>query len=149
MPFHGEDAHLQKRCISKRSRRRKGVLASLAQDAETRAFCYRNAAVRKEDQSDEILRFVEHWERRTGHLPDEPPRAEQALRLTSMREVIYLNRSLPHCPSGIAGYGVVNLRWLPPRQPDQNCVDVYSEFDHPHWTYRQAQKGEICRKRIL
>jgi len=71
IPFHGEDALLQKHYVSKRSRRQKGVLAFLAQDAEKRVFCYGNAAVRKEDQHDEILRFVEYWKHRTGHLPEE------------------------------------------------------------------------------
>lgn len=61
IPFHGEDALLQKHYVSKRSRRQKGVLAFLAQDADKRVFCYGNAAVRKEDQNDEILRFVEYW----------------------------------------------------------------------------------------
>jgi hypothetical protein len=71
IPFHGEDALLQKHCVSKRSRRQKGVLAFLAQDADKRVFCYGNAAVRKEDQNDEILRFVEYWKAHTGRLPEE------------------------------------------------------------------------------
>jgi hypothetical protein len=71
IPFHGEDALLQKHYISKRSRRQKGILAFLAQDADKRVFCYANAAVRKETQNDEILRFVEYWKQRTGHLPEE------------------------------------------------------------------------------
>jgi hypothetical protein len=71
IPFHGQDALLQKHYISKRSRRQKGVLAFLAQDADKRVFCYANAAVRKENQNDEILRFVEYWKQRTGHLPEE------------------------------------------------------------------------------
>lgn len=71
IPFHGEDALLQKHYVSKRSRRQKGVLAFLAQDAGKRVFCYANAAVRKEDQNDEILRFIEYWRQRTGHLPEE------------------------------------------------------------------------------
>jgi hypothetical protein len=71
IPFHGEDALLQKHYISKRSRRQKGVLAFLAQDAGKRVFCYVNAAVRKERQNDEVLRFVEYWQERTGRLPEE------------------------------------------------------------------------------
>jgi hypothetical protein len=71
IPFHGEDALLQKHYVSKRSRRQKGVLAFLAQDADKRVFCYGNAAVRKEDQNDEILRFVEYWKAHTGRLPEE------------------------------------------------------------------------------
>lgn len=71
IPFHGEDALIEKHYVSKRSRRQKGVLAFLAQDAERRVFCYANAELRKADQADEILRFVEFWQARTGGLPKE------------------------------------------------------------------------------
>ena len=71
VPFHGKDALLEKHYVSKRSRRQKGVLAFLAQDADTRVFCYANAGVRKNEQNDEILAFVDFWKQRTGHLPEE------------------------------------------------------------------------------
>jgi hypothetical protein len=71
IPFHGEDALVEKHYVSKRSRRQKGVLAFLAQDAERRVFCYANAGIRKADQADEVLRFVEFWRQRTGTLPQE------------------------------------------------------------------------------
>jgi hypothetical protein len=71
IPYHGDDAMNQKHYVSKRSRRQKGVLAFLAQDAETRVFCYGNAGIRKEDQNDEILRFVKFWKQRTGKVPEE------------------------------------------------------------------------------
>jgi hypothetical protein len=71
IPFHGEDALVQKHYVSKRSRRQKGVLAFVAQDASTRVFCYANADIRAEDHDDEVMRFVEFWRRRTGRLPEE------------------------------------------------------------------------------
>jgi hypothetical protein len=71
IPFHGEDALVEKHYVSKRSRRQKGVLAFLAQDADRRVFCYANADLRKESQNDEILRFVSFWKKRTGRLPEE------------------------------------------------------------------------------
>jgi hypothetical protein len=71
IPFHGEDALVEKHYVSKRSRRQKGVLAFLAQDADTRVFCYANAGLRKREQNDEILRFIEFWKQRTGRLPEE------------------------------------------------------------------------------
>jgi len=71
IPFHGEDALVEKHYVSKRSRRQKGILAFLAQDASTRVFCYANADLRKEMQNDEILQFVEFWKQRTGRLPEE------------------------------------------------------------------------------
>jgi len=68
---HGQDALLEKHYVSKRSRRQKGILAFLAQDAGQRVFCYGNADLRKADRNDEILRFAEFWQRRTGHVPEE------------------------------------------------------------------------------
>lgn len=71
IPFHGEDALVEKHYVSKRSRKQKGILAFLAQDADTRVFCYANGQLRKDEQNDEILRFVKFWKQRTGHLPKE------------------------------------------------------------------------------
>ncbi len=71
IPFHGEDALVEKHYVSKRSRRQKGILAFVVEDAENRVFCYGNADLRKDEQADEILRFVEFWKSRTGKLPEE------------------------------------------------------------------------------
>src|SRR5258707_1944793 len=71
IPFHGEDPLIEKHYVSKRSRRQKGMLAFLAQDADSRVFCYANGELRKDQQSDEILRFVEFWKQRTGRWPEE------------------------------------------------------------------------------
>ncbi len=71
IPFHGEDALVQKHYVSKRSRRQKGILAFLAQDADQRVFCYANGQIRKEEQNDEILRFIDFWKVRAGRLPQE------------------------------------------------------------------------------
>jgi len=71
IPYHGDDALVEKHYVSKRSRRQKGLLAFLAEDADRRVFCYANGELRKEQQNDEILRFVEFWKQRTGHLPEE------------------------------------------------------------------------------
>ncbi len=71
IPFHGDDALVEKHYVSKRSRRQKGMLAFLAQDADTRVFCYANGELRKDQQNDEVLRFVDYWKQRTGRLPEE------------------------------------------------------------------------------
>jgi Transposase DDE domain len=71
IPFHGEDALVQKHYVSKRSRRQKGMLAFLAHDADTRVFCYANGQLRTKEQNDEILQFVTYWEQRTGQVPNE------------------------------------------------------------------------------
>src|ERR1700722_735511 len=71
IPFHGDEALIEKHYVSKRSRRQKGILAFLAQDAETRVFCYANGELRKDEQNDEVLRFVRFWKERTGRHPEE------------------------------------------------------------------------------
>ena len=71
IPFHGEDALIEKHYVSKRSRRQKGILAFLVQDADTRVFCYANGELRKDQQNAEILRFVQFWKDRTGRYPQE------------------------------------------------------------------------------
>jgi hypothetical protein len=71
IPFHGEDALVEKHYVSKRSRRQKGILAFLAQDAEQRFLCYANSDLRKGQEDDEILNFVRFWKGRTGKLPEE------------------------------------------------------------------------------
>jgi len=71
IPFHGDDALVEKHYISKRSRRQKGVLAFLARDANKHFFCYANSDLRKDQQNDEILQFVQFWKKRTGHFPEE------------------------------------------------------------------------------
>lgn len=71
IPFHGEDALVEKHYISKRSRQQKGILAFLARDADAHVFCYGNAQLRKQQHDDEVLRFAEFWKQRTGRLPEE------------------------------------------------------------------------------
>lgn len=71
IPFHGEDALVEKHYVSKRSRRQKGILAFLAQDVDKRVFCYANAEIAKTEQNDEIMRFVDFWRKRTGTVPEE------------------------------------------------------------------------------
>jgi hypothetical protein len=45
------------------------VLVFLAQDADSRAFCYSNADIRKGEERDEILNFVSFWKKTYGQLP--------------------------------------------------------------------------------
>jgi len=54
IPFHGEDALLQKHYISKRSRRPQGILAFLAQGGDKRFFCYANSDLRKEQPNADL-----------------------------------------------------------------------------------------------
>ena len=69
VPYYGEHPVIERHYVSSRSRRQLSVLVFAAQDAEGRAFCYTNADLRKGEENDEILRFVEFWKRTHGALP--------------------------------------------------------------------------------
>jgi hypothetical protein len=69
IPYYGEHPIVQRHFVAMRSRRQESVLTFLAQDLEGRAFCYSNADLRKGDEADEILRFIEFWQRVRGEKP--------------------------------------------------------------------------------
>jgi hypothetical protein len=71
IPFHGDDALVEKHYVSKRSRRQKGILAFLVHDAAARVFCYADADLRQEERDSAPLDFVRYWKQRTGHYPEE------------------------------------------------------------------------------
>src|SRR5271166_1853574 len=47
-PFHVEDVLIVEHYVTKRSRRQKGILDVVVQDADTRVFCYSNGELRKD-----------------------------------------------------------------------------------------------------
>ena len=70
VPQYGEDPLIEKHYVSARSRRQRSILVFLAQDAESRSFCYSNADLRKGEEAEEIFRFIAFWKTHHG----EPPR---------------------------------------------------------------------------
>jgi hypothetical protein len=71
IPFFGEDEFVERHYLSKRSRSQKSILVFLAQDADSQVICYSHADVLKREQSDEVMRFVEFWQKTYGQLPAE------------------------------------------------------------------------------
>jgi hypothetical protein len=71
VPANTQEEPLEKHYVSSRSRRQQGILVFLARDATERVLCYGNAGLSKAEQPDEILRFVEFWQARTGKSPAE------------------------------------------------------------------------------
>lgn len=69
IPFFGEHEAVEKNYVSMRSRRQKSILTFMAQNADSNIFCYCNADVRKGEEADEVMRFVEYWKDKTGHYP--------------------------------------------------------------------------------
>ncbi|XXY52715.1 hypothetical protein WME91_16425 [Sorangium sp. So ce269] len=69
VPFFGQDEFIERHYLSKRSRRDKAVLTFIAQDADADVLCYANADLRKGEESDEVLRFVDFWTKTYGKVP--------------------------------------------------------------------------------
>ena len=65
----GEDEILDEHYVPRRSQRTRSVLTFFAQDGEHATLCYANADIQKGQQSHEIIRFCEFWQRRTGQPP--------------------------------------------------------------------------------
>jgi len=61
MPHGGGDPPLDKIWIGSKHQTMNGALALLAQDGDSRMLNYVNADINREDASDEILKFVNHW----------------------------------------------------------------------------------------
>lgn len=126
IPFHGEDALVEKHYVSKRSRRQKGILAFLAQDGDKRFFCYANTDLRKDQQDDEILAFAKYWKQRTGRLPEE---LIFDSKLTTYANLDKLNRQ---------GIGFITLR----RRGPKLLEDLKKE---PASAWRQIELSGVSR----
>jgi len=109
VPANTATEPLEKHYVSSRSRRQQGILVFLARDAEQRVFRYANAGVPKAEQSDEILRFIEFWERHTGTRPAELIFDSQ---LTTHENLSQLNQQ---------GIGFITLR----RRSRKMLADIY------------------------
>ncbi len=126
IPFHGEDALLEKHYISKRSRRQKGILAFIAQEEENQVFCYTNADLRKDEQHDEVLRFVEFWQEKTGKVPEE---LIFDSRLTTYANLDKLNE--------------MNIKFMTLRRRTKKLLNALHEL--PLSTWRRIELDNIAR----
>jgi hypothetical protein len=93
VPANTQCEPLEKHYVSSRSRSQKGILVFLARDACQRVLCYGNAGIAKAEQANEVLRFVEFWERHNGGPP-----AELVFdsRLTTYTNLSWLNQRHIH-----------------------------------------------------
>jgi hypothetical protein len=69
VPYFGEHPVIEKHYLPMRSQRKPSILVFLAQDADSRTFCYSNADLRKGEEAEEVFRFVSFWKQNHGELP--------------------------------------------------------------------------------
>ena len=117
IPYHGDQALLEKHFVSKRSRRQRGVLTVLARDADARAFSYADATIRKETQHDAILRFVHYWRERTTQVPGEL--------VFDSRFTVYAN---------LAKLTALNINFITLRRRHPSLIDHMNALDKSAWT---------------
>ena len=89
LPYFGEEDVVEKHYVTMRSRRQKAILVFFAQDAKSKIFCYSNADLRKGEESDEIFRFIEFWEKQSGK---KPPHLVFDSKLTTYKNLSKLNK---------------------------------------------------------
>jgi len=131
IPWHGRDpeAPVERHCVSRRSRRQKGILAFLARDADARPLVYANARVRKGSQNDGVLRFIEFWEERNGGPP---------------RELVFDSRLTTHAsPARIDAMGI---DFLTLRRRSVSPLDAIAACPESDWRQvRLTNVGRIYR----
>ena len=69
IPYRGDEAELENHYQPRRGKAGPSVLTFFAQEQKSQVLCYANANLLRDDQSGEILRFVEFWHAVTGHDP--------------------------------------------------------------------------------
>jgi hypothetical protein len=70
IPYRGDDAVLENHYIPCRGQACPSVQAFFAQEHEKQVFCYANANLTRDEQTQEVLRFVDYWHDLTGQNPE-------------------------------------------------------------------------------
>jgi len=70
IPYRGDEAVLENHYIPCRGQACPSVQAFFAQEHEKQVFCYANANLTRDEQTKEVLRFVEYWHDLTGQNPE-------------------------------------------------------------------------------
>lgn len=70
IPYRGEEAVLDNHYIPCRGQACPSVQTFFAQEHEKQVFCYANANLTRDEQTKEVIRFVEYWTDLTGRNPE-------------------------------------------------------------------------------
>jgi hypothetical protein len=70
IPYRGEEAVLENHYIPCRGQACPSVQTFFAQEHEKQVFCYANANLTCDEQTKEVIRFIEYWKDLTGRNPE-------------------------------------------------------------------------------
>jgi len=88
IPYRGEEAVLEKHYIPCRGQACPSVQTFFACEHENHVFCYANANLTRDQQTQEVIRFVDYWHELTGR---DPEWLYFDSKLTTYRELAQLN----------------------------------------------------------
>lgn len=132
IPHFGDESVLERHYVPRRGHAEKSVLVCFAQDGETRAFCYSNAVIKKENQAEEVLRFAEFWKKSTGKYPEE---LVFDSRFTTIEKLNELNRKgISFITLRTKGKKLLRDLLNLPKASWQHCT-----LDVPHRKYRNIR----------
>jgi hypothetical protein len=70
IPYRGEEAILENHYVPCRGKACPSIQTFFAQEHENQVFCYANANLTRDEQSQQVLRFAEYWKGLTGQNPE-------------------------------------------------------------------------------
>ena len=70
IPYRGDEAVLENHYIPCRGQACPSVQSFFAQEHEKQVFCYANANLTRDEQAQEVIRFVDYWKGLTGQNPE-------------------------------------------------------------------------------
>ena len=70
IPYRGEEAMLENHYIPCRGQACPSIQTFFAQEHEKQVFCYANANLTRDEQTKEVIRFVDYWKDLTGQNPE-------------------------------------------------------------------------------
>ena len=70
IPYRGDEAVLENHYIPCRGQASRSVQTFFAQEHENQVFCYANANLTRDQQSQEVLHFADYWKALTGQEPE-------------------------------------------------------------------------------
>ena len=127
VPYYGEDPAIERHYVSMRSRRQPSVLAFLAQDSASRAFCYSNADLRKGDEPGEVFRFLEFWKKQHGKLP---------------RELVFDSKLTTY--ASLARLNEMGVQFITLRRRDARLLEQIAELPRSAW--RTIELDNVTRR---
>ena len=70
IPYRGEEAVLENHYLPCRGQACPSVQTFFAQEHEKQVFCYANANLTRDEQTQEVIRFIDYWKDLTGRNPE-------------------------------------------------------------------------------